>query len=501
MASQSPTDGDINNTSSSNDHVKTRWSWQNYAHLISAYFFTTWATRMDEWSISLILSVIFPSTLLFISIYAFSVTLSAICFGQWIGIAIDKIPRWTSLNLTVVIQKLSSTVIYVLFATSIITGAIMRLANIGTTISVEKDWIVVLCEHDKMILTTPIFVSLLTIRFSIPLTFIGVTILSVVTTPIEIFLYRWVYVGSGVLSLEKSHLDHGGVKEIAEIPGNGNGNTGQDGHFVMGNLDGDGDIATPNTPAHSGEFMLPPGGSGGGAIAPDHIAEVTIGEKEKSSKRHFGDVIRIYVTHPMFMPSFALSLLYMTTLAFANVQITYLLAVGYSNELLAGMRTLAVIMGVLATITITPMITKIGLVRTGLWSIWSQTFFIAVAVGSFFLSGFDTAVEFKVKGGLLFAGTIFSRWGLWSFDLAVTQMMQESISEDQVGIINGAMYSLQNFFEMLSYVITIIWSTPDTYYISAIWSGAAVLIAAIVYSVYARQTRGHLVHLKLLHRD
>ena len=34
---------------------------------------------------------------------------------------------------------------------------------------------------------------------------------------------------------------------------------------------------------------------------------------------------------------------------------------------------------------------------------------------------------------LLLAGVVLSRWGLWSFDLAVTQMMQERVVSSQLG--------------------------------------------------------------------
>ena len=47
---------------------------------------------------------------------------------------------------------------------------------------------------------------------------------------------------------------------------------------------------------------------------------------------------------------------------------------------------------------------------------------------------------------LLFLGMALSRVGLWSFDLAETQIIQEGAPNDRAGLISGFQYSLCNVF-------------------------------------------------------
>jgi iron-regulated transporter 1 len=62
--------------------------------------------------------------------------------------------------------------------------------------------------------------------------------------------------------------------------------------------------------------------------------------------------------------------------------------------------------------------------------------------------------------GLLIAGVITSRVGLWMFDLAVTQMLQEDVDNDVIGIVNGVQQSMQNLFDVLGYTLSLIISKP-----------------------------------------
>jgi iron-regulated transporter 1 len=65
-------------------------------------------------------------------------------------------------------------------------------------------------------------------------------------------------------------------------------------------------------------------------------------------KKTFYD-LRLYFTHPVFFPSFAVALLYCTVLSFGGVMVTYLLSSGYNSSQIAAMRTISVAFEVLAT--------------------------------------------------------------------------------------------------------------------------------------------------------
>lgn len=44
-------------------------------------------------------------------------------------------------------------------------------------------------------------------------------------------------------------------------------------------------------------------------------------------------------------------------------------------------------------------------------------------------------------------GLVLSRFGLWSFDLAVNQLLQESVDAGSLGAVSGVQGSLQSFFQ------------------------------------------------------
>lgn len=52
--------------------------------------------------------------------------------------------------------------------------------------------------------------------------------------------------------------------------------------------------------------------------------------------------------------------------------------------------------------------------------------------------------------------------------------------------------------DMLAYATTIIWSSPDSFYIPATISFTMVALAAIVFTLYVKQQRGHVIHAKRL---
>lgn len=63
---------------------------------------------------------------------------------------------------------------------------------------------------------------------------------------------------------------------------------------------------------------------------------------------------------------------------------------------------------------------------------------------------------------MLFACAL-SRVGLWTFDLAVSQMFQEWVTPDQRGKVSGAQNGVQYFFDCVHYGLVFIWSQQCEY--------------------------------------
>ena len=128
----------------------------------------------------------------------------------------------------------------------------------------------------------------------------------------------------------------------------------------------------------------------------------------------------LYFHHRDFLPSMALSCLYLTVLSFAGQMVTYLLSVGFTSIHIGIARTVSVAFEISATWLGPFLMKRIGVVRAGLWSISWQIFCITAAVTLFLMiqQPFTAAV-------VLIAGVVGSRVGLWVFDLCVQNIVQE----------------------------------------------------------------------------
>ena len=93
---------------------------------------------------------------------------------------------------------------------------------------------------------------------------------------------------------------------------------------------------------------------------------------------------------------------------------------GFSTPLIAGLRAVAVIIGMVATFVAPLLIRSIGPIRGALWSLSWQTILLTPAVVSLFIP-----VSRVMQGGLLVGFVSISRLGLWSFDLCEQLLVQE----------------------------------------------------------------------------
>ena len=132
--------------------------------------------------------------------------------------------------------------------------------------------------------------------------------------------------------------------------------------------------------------------------------------------------LALYVRHAVFLPSLAISLLYLTVLNFAGQMVTYLLSVGYSPVQIGLVRTMSVAVELSATWLAPLAMRRAGPLRAGLWFVSLQVGCLAAVVSAFFVRS-DHA-PFAAAAALLL-GVIVSRAGLWGFDLCVQIVVQE----------------------------------------------------------------------------
>lgn len=125
--------------------------------------------------------------------------------------------------------------------------------------------------------------------------------------------------------------------------------------------------------------------------------------------------------HPMFLPSFAKALLYLTVLSFAGQMVTWLLSAGYDSTQIVIARTLSVAFEVLATWVAPWLMGRIGPIRAGIWlANWQIT---CLACGTAIFWKFSDNPLISASG--LVGSTIISRIGLRGFDLCAQILVQE----------------------------------------------------------------------------
>lgn len=131
--------------------------------------------------------------------------------------------------------------------------------------------------------------------------------------------------------------------------------------------------------------------------------------------------VKMYFNHRILLPSFSGALLYLTVLSFSGQMVTFLLSRGVTSAEVTMARTVSVGVEVLATWAGPWLMQRIGPVRAGLWFGSWQLGCLLVGV-SIFWRYIDEA-RISVSG--LVIGVIFSRLGLWGFDLCSQFIIQE----------------------------------------------------------------------------
>lgn len=174
--------------------------------------------------------------------------------------------------------------------------------------------------------------------------------------------------------------------------------------------------------------------------------------------------------------------------------ITYLLSTGYTSFTIALVRTLSVIFELSATWIAPRAMQRIGPARAGMWFLSWQMVWLGLAVCVFWALPGGSVVP---ASGLV-AGTILSRVGLWGFDLCAQLIIQEEVRGPQRGEFSSTEASLQNAFELLSYVSTMVWSRPSQFRYPALLSVVVVYVSAFLFGKFLRGRRGHLLHLSRL---
>lgn len=423
--------------------------------LVFGYFFTTWNARSDSWAISLFLALLFPDNLLPISIYSFSGSLSCLLFGPAVGWIVDRSPRFPTVTIAIILQKLlicTSAFLLLLklgftlqndippnltldwyFYLLVVNGSALQVINLVSRLALERDWssCISKASNNQISLTTlnsrlrfidlgcdlaaPLVVSAVSSVWNIQIAMLFVLCFSALSIPLEWATIRFVY---------------------RQFP----------------------------------------------ALAEKSVNNETRNDTNDNNSNALNlQAIKMLWSLPVTTTCFSVSVLYLSVMTINTVSVAYLLSRSTDMMIISVARGVSVVCGVLSTITLERMVSRIGLESTGLVAVWYQFLCLIMVAISFYLPlGWGDTASVTI----FLAGICLSRWGLWTFDLVQQQLLQENVPSEYLGVVSGVEISLQNLFQMIAYTFTIIWSAPLDFWIPSNISSAAVLLAALSYTYY-----------------
>lgn len=257
--------------------------------------------------------------------------------------------------------------------------------------------------------------------------------------------------------------------------------------------------------------------------------------------RTFRDGWIAYYNQSVFLAGMGLAFLYMTVLGFDCITTGYAYTQGLSGSTLSLLMGASAITGICGTIAFPLLRRKCGLIRTGFISGIAQLLCLSFCVLSVFMPGspldltvspfddirsrlfndeplpdhmsvtsapnvystprmyssingtssYDEDMEINpqpesyVSVILLFSGVIAARVGLWSFDLTVTQLLQENVIESERGIINGVQNSMNYLLDLLHFIMVILAPNPEAFGLLVIISVSFVAMGHVMYFRFA----------------
>ncbi|XP_064410152.1 solute carrier family 40 member 1 [Latimeria chalumnae] len=237
---------------------------------------------------------------------------------------------------------------------------------------------------------------------------------------------------------------------------------------------------------------------------------------------------KTYYKQPVFLAGMALAFLYTTVLGFDCITTGYAYTQGISGSFLSVLMGISAISGLMGTVMFTKLRRRYGLVTMGVISSCLHLGCLTLCVLSVFVPGspFDLSIlslfssynsstntnssgqnqlhtyplgrnihqplfpdQSYISVILLFSGVILARIGLWSFDLTVTQLLQENIPESERGVVNGVQSSMNYLMDLLHYIMVILAPLPQHFGLLVIISVFFITAGHAMYFIFYRKDK------------
>jgi len=419
--------------------------------------------------------------------------LSLFAAGPAIGTVMDKADRSTTVNVAIILQTIAVVVSVLivqrilacglpvqatsLYPALILASILERLAAFASDVSLERDWVVALCGARR---TSALalangnlrradqvseFVTSLAVGYCVtqfPMnTVSGITIVINIVLAAAIVLLVQQVVRISPRAMRRRSKDRGDPEDIMwRFKKRPAGRSGADG--------------------------------GSGAIARGAA------DAARAFLRQAGSVLRDvsltwrrYFRQPTAITSYTTVILYFNAvLAPGGLMTAYLTLIGCSGTGAAIFRSSCAVLGFMGTVLGSYLITTAGLLRTGMIAVvWqSGTLLAAGAIFFAFLGSPGEAVSGLTLWGMPAATLLFcllvviSRAGLWMFDMAHAQILQQNVPSSEMSSVGGVELSFCSLAELCMLgLAAVVADTPRGFHILVFMSCLAVLSSALLF--------------------
>ncbi|XP_071777761.1 solute carrier family 40 member 1 [Centroberyx gerrardi] len=516
---------------------------------------STWGDRMWNFAVAVFLVELYGNSLLLTAVYGLVVAGSVLLLGAIIGDWVDRNPRLKVAQTSLIVQnccvivcgillmvvfqfkdQLASlyngwilTTCYILVIT---IANIANLASTATSITIQRDWVVVVAGQDSSKLAD----MNATVRIIDQLTNILAPMLVG-----QIMSFGSHYIGCGFISgwnlcsmcLEYALLWKVYQKTPALAVKAGQKEQDQE----LKQLSTQKELENGQSPEESSQPLM---NETSVVVKPDSPKQSGCCYQVAEPVRTFKTGWVAYYNQNIFFAGMSLAFLYMTVLGFDCITTGYAYMQGLNGSVLSLLMGASAVSGICGTVAFTWVRKKCGLIRTGFISGVAQLSCLMLCVVSVFAPGspFDLSVspfqdlythlignqsplpegdhsltsvltsdslsvnataapaqelpplQSYMSVSLLFAGVIAARVGLWSFDLTVTQLIQENVIESERGVINGVQNSMNYLLDLLHFIMVILAPNPEAFGLLVIISVSFVAMGHIMYFRFAFKSLG-----------
>uniref|UniRef100_A0A7N6B511 Solute carrier family 40 member n=1 Tax=Anabas testudineus TaxID=64144 RepID=A0A7N6B511_ANATE len=508
---------------------------------------STWGDRMWNFAVAVFLVELYGNSLLLTAVYGLVVAGSVLLLGAIIGDWVDRNPRLkvaqTSLlvqNSCVIVCGILLMVVFqfkeqlvelyngwILTTCYILVISIANIANLASTatsITIQRDWVVVVAGQDSSKLAD----MNATVRIIDQLTNILAPMLVG-----QIMAFGSHFIGCGFISgwnLCSMCLEYALLwKVYQKTPALAVKGGQKEQHQELKQLN----VENSQSPEESSQPLM---NQASVVAKPDSPKEQGCCDQVTEPLRTLKSGWVAYYNQNIFFAGMSLAFLYMTVLGFDCITTGYAYTQGLNGSVLSLLMGASAISGICGTVAFTWVRKKCGLIRTGFISGMAQLSCLMLCVISVFAPGspFDLSVspfqdlythligekalpevdqslatiltsgnattpapaeempplQSYMSVGLLFSGVIAARVGLWSFDLTVTQLIQENVIESERGVINGVQNSMNYLLDLLHFIMVILAPNPEAFGLLVIISVSFVAMGHIMYFRFAFKNLG-----------